>query len=250
MKRILFACLASMMLFAAPTSANAHEVKSKKYYEQYVANLKETNVTLKKEIMEYCPEQFPTINSVTTSYVKKASEKLSGGSMLDMKQSVYMEIAYKKVQINDIYANGISVASKANVKQMQVDDYEEYSAWVKNMAEVMGELSALDNFGGSMAGLEYAAAELNVYEAWFNMKTKGSSMRVTSAQAKAFVAKMRSTCDEKYKSQMENFDGEDMVDALKQSKDRVTKAIDNLEALFQQKAPGKWLVDTFVFEEM
>ena len=54
----------------------------------------------------------------------------------------------------------------------------------------------------------------------------------------------------KYKNQMENFDGEDMVDALKQSKDRVTKAIDNLEVLFQQKAPGKWLVDTFVFEEM
>ena len=90
MKKTLLLCLASMMLWLAPTFANAQQSKPTKNPTQTVTYLKSEISKLKKSMMEYYPD-FRSVKIINAATVKRASDKLSGGSMLDMKYSVYID---------------------------------------------------------------------------------------------------------------------------------------------------------------
>lgn len=244
MKKTLLLCLASLMLCFFPLCMNAQQSKTTQNPAQTVAYLKSEITKLKKSMMEFYPD-FRSVKIINATTVKRASNKLSGGSMLDMKYSVYLEIAYTNVLINEKYISRINAAANAKAKQTIVDEYNECSESVEHMALVMGEMTSLESIGGSMAGLQYSAAELDIYNAWHQALKKGSKDRITAPQAKKLVSQMRSNCKTVYTDMLENVLDSDYTDAIKESNKRVTSAINSLNTLFTKKTPYKWFANTF-----
>lgn len=245
MKRILFACLAAMMLLV-PGVANAQQTKSAKYYSQAASRLQNEVVALKKEILEYYP-QIGSINNINAKTVAHASEVLSCGNMMEMKESVYIEIAYSKIRIKNFYINQLKAVKSANQRQVLVDDHDECAKEVSNMGDVMGVLSSMENFGGSMAGLEYSAAELKVYEAWYSALSKGNKTRVSQKEATNLIRKMRAVWKKEYQNMRAQLSGSDFRDGLKNYDNDMKKYMNNLEAMFAKKTPYRWLANTFKF---
>lgn len=244
MKKTILLCLASLMLCFFPLCMNAQQSKTTKNPTQTVAYLKSEITKLKKSMMEFYPD-FRSVKNINATTVKRASNKLSGGSMLDMKYSVYIEIAYTSVLINEKYISRINAAANAKAKQAIVDEYNECSESVEHMSLIMGEITSLESIGGSMAGLEYSAAELDVYNAWHQALKKGSKERITAPQAKKLISNMRSNWKSVYKDMLGNLTDSDYTEAINSSNERVTEAINKLNSLFTKKAPYKWFANTF-----
>lgn len=228
-------------MWLCPVGTQA-QVASSAGLQKVVKEMKATIASEKKDMLKIYPK-FGSINNITASSVKRASDKLSGGSMADMVDASALDFSFANINICNWYINKINSASSASAKYALANEYQELKSLLDQMRSYLGNLAALENFGGSMASLDYAVAAAGIYEAWY--KALKASPRVTqraaAADAKKMVSKMRRNWKAKYDETREYADGYELS-LLNDINADVVKTIDKVEALVGKKAPYTWVL--------
>lgn len=233
-----------LLIFSATLWANSMTGHSEDVTEVLTLLKKKVQARQKEMLADY--PKFGSISKINKETVAKACEILEGGNMYDMKLSVELNTSYTQICIYNWYINSINTEKTPATKQELANEFQELEKLMDVLSSIKGDMASTENFGGSMARLDYNCGVDEVYTDWFSalQKKPRPTQRATSEDARIFLEKQRNEWKGTYEVMAEDelFEEEIYQTELKNLNEQMLEYLDELSALFAKKNPFCWVI--------
>lgn len=167
-----------------------------------VSELKKETLDLKKEMLEMYPK-FGNVNNINARTVERSADDLSGGTTWEMRCSADIDTDYKMICIYDWYVKKINATTSPSAKKALAEEFVKTKELMGSFAEVLSQGYALENYGGSMATLGYAAGYNKVYGGWWDELKQARRGTMSADETESFIVRFAEWLDSRIKDALE-----------------------------------------------